>query len=175
MAWHNKPKYPNFFFCHVYIQKASECICINTLELEYNKPTNDLCSQQSFRSACLIRGLLSAWRVGSLATHKAHSKDSIKTVGLHRLIWVSTGRQVILLVLSCCCSFYIEFTIMIFFPCWMTASSYRRSLAPHHLQNCRRHYHHHHRYLLCLAVTNMNTWSINFKKFNSRKCNYCQV
>ena len=48
--------------------------------------------------------LLSAWRkLGSLATHKAHSEDSDQP-GL-RLIWVFAGCTLILLVLSCRHSF----------------------------------------------------------------------
>ena len=46
--------------------------------------------------------LLSAWRkLGSLATHWVHSKDSYQTVRMSRLIWVFAGRTVTLLVLSC--------------------------------------------------------------------------
>ena len=45
---------------------------------------------------------LSTWRkLGSLATHWAHSKDSDQTGRMPRLIWVFAGRTVILLVLSC--------------------------------------------------------------------------
>ena len=45
--------------------------------------------------------LLSAWRkLGSLATHWAHSEDSDQTGRMPRLIWVSTGRTRILLVWS---------------------------------------------------------------------------
>ena len=45
--------------------------------------------------------LLSAWRkLGSLATHWVHSKDSDQTEPMLRLIWVFAGRTVILLVLS---------------------------------------------------------------------------
>ena len=44
---------------------------------------------------------LSAWRKrGSLATQWAHSEDSDQTGRMPRLIWVFTGRTVILLVLS---------------------------------------------------------------------------
>ena len=44
---------------------------------------------------------LSAWRkLGSLATHWAHSEDSDQTGRMPRLIWVFAGRRVILLVLS---------------------------------------------------------------------------
>ena len=44
---------------------------------------------------------LSAWRkLGSLATHWAHSEDSDRTGRMPRLIWVFAGRTVILLVLS---------------------------------------------------------------------------
>ena len=45
--------------------------------------------------------LLSAWRkLGSLATHWAHSEDSNQTGQMPTLIWVFAGRTVILLVLS---------------------------------------------------------------------------
>ena len=44
---------------------------------------------------------LSAWRkLGSFATHWAHSQDSDQTGWLPRLIWVFAGHTVILLVLS---------------------------------------------------------------------------
>ena len=44
---------------------------------------------------------LSAWRkLGSLATHWAHSEDSIHAGRMPRMIWVFAGRIVILLVLS---------------------------------------------------------------------------
>ena len=45
---------------------------------------------------------LSAWRkLGSLATHWAHSEDSDQTGWIPRLIWVFAGRTATLLVLSC--------------------------------------------------------------------------
>ena len=45
---------------------------------------------------------LSAWRkLGSLATHWAHSEDSDQTGRMPRLIWVFTGCTGTLLVLSC--------------------------------------------------------------------------
>ena len=45
--------------------------------------------------------LLPAWgKLGSLATHWAHSEDSDQTGRMPRLIWVFAGRTVILLVLS---------------------------------------------------------------------------
>ena len=44
---------------------------------------------------------LCAWRkLGSLATHWAHSEDSDQTGRMPRVIWVSLGAQVILLVLT---------------------------------------------------------------------------
>ena len=47
--------------------------------------------------------LLSAWRnLGTIISHLAHGKDSDQTGKMPRLIWVFTGAQVILLVLSCC-------------------------------------------------------------------------
>ena len=45
---------------------------------------------------------LSAWRkLGSLATHWAHSEDSDQTGRMPRLTWVFAGRTLTLLVLSC--------------------------------------------------------------------------
>ena len=50
--------------------------------------------------------LLSAWRkLGSLATHWAHSEDSEQTGRMPRLIWVFAGCTLVLLVLSCRGSF----------------------------------------------------------------------
>ena len=52
---------------------------------------------------------LSAWRdLGSLAIHWAHSEDSDQTGLMPRLIWVHTGRTIILLVLSWGGSFIIS-------------------------------------------------------------------
>ena len=46
---------------------------------------------------------LSAWRkLGSLATHWAHSKDSDQTGQMPRLIWVFAGHTLIFLFLSSC-------------------------------------------------------------------------
>ena len=48
---------------------------------------------------------LSTWRkLGSLATHWAHSEDW--SDWMPRLIWVFAGHTLILLVLSCCSSYY---------------------------------------------------------------------
>ena len=48
---------------------------------------------------------LSTWRkLGSLATHWVHSKDSDQTGRMPRPIWVFAERTLILLVLSCCSS-----------------------------------------------------------------------
>ena len=52
---------------------------------------------------------LSAWRkLGSLATHWAHSEDSDQTGRMPRLIWVFAGRTVTLLVLSCRSSYLLS-------------------------------------------------------------------
>ena len=49
---------------------------------------------------------LSAWRkLGSLATHWAHSEDSDQTGRMPRLSWVFTGAHAILFVLSWGCSY----------------------------------------------------------------------
>ena len=56
---------------------------------------------------------LSAWRkLGSLATHWAHSEDSGQTGRMPRLIWVFAGRTLILLVLSCRGSYIVEFEVI---------------------------------------------------------------
>ena len=44
-------------------------------------------------------------KLGSLATHRAHSEDTVQTGWMPRLIWVFAGRTIILLVLSCRSSF----------------------------------------------------------------------
>ena len=52
---------------------------------------------------------LSTWRkLGSIATHWAHSEDSYQTGWMPRLIWVFAGRTLTLLVLSCCGSFLLR-------------------------------------------------------------------
>ena len=74
------------------------------------KPTKWVCSQRRLRSAWASaqsdQSSLSAWRkLGSWATHLAHSEDSDQTGRMPRLIWVFAGRTLILLVLSCRGSF----------------------------------------------------------------------
>ena len=59
-----------------------------------------MCAHRRLRSAW-AKSTLSAWRkLGSLATHWAHSEDSHQTGQMSRLIWVFAGHTVILLVLS---------------------------------------------------------------------------
>ena len=94
---------------------------------DMTKPIKWVCAQQRLRSAwasvtwqnqqnecvptktqislgiCLVwsESPLSAWRkLGSLATHWVHSKDSDQTGQMPRLIWVFAGQALILLVLS---------------------------------------------------------------------------
>ena len=60
---------------------------------------------QNQQSPVWSESSLSAWRkLGSLATHWAHSEDPDQTGRMHWLIWVFAGRTAILLVLSCRCS-----------------------------------------------------------------------
>ena len=64
---------------HVYVLQMS---------CDITKPTKWLCAQRRLRSAWA-----SAWRkLGSLATHWAHSEDSDQTGRMPRLIWGFTGR-----------------------------------------------------------------------------------
>ena len=86
-------------------------ICVFTgckyhLSHDMTKPTKWVCTQQRLRSDW-------AWRkLGSLATHWAHSEDSDQTGQIPRLIWVFAGRTLTLLVLSRGGSF-----------CWFCCSS----------------------------------------------------
>ena len=53
---------------------------------------NGMCAQRRLRSAWASESLLLTWRkLGSLATHWAHSKDSDQTGQMPRLIWVFAG------------------------------------------------------------------------------------
>ena len=75
------------------------------------KPIKGVCAQRRLRSAGAStqsdQSSMSAWRnLGSLAFHWAHSEDSDQTGRMPRLIRVFPGRTLILLVLSCCSSFY---------------------------------------------------------------------
>ena len=78
----------------------------------HNEPSHDKTNKMSVRPAktqislviCPVwsESLLSAWRkLGSLATHWAHSEDSDQTGQMPRLIWVYAGRTLTLSVLSC--------------------------------------------------------------------------
>ena len=82
-----------------------DCIWATTRQ----KQQNDLCAQRRLRS----ESFLSAWRkLGSLATHWAHSKDSDQTGRMLRLIWVFAG---------CTCHFVGFVTMQLIFqstgPC----------------------------------------------------------
>ena len=64
---------------------------------------NGICAQRRIRSAWAStqsdQSSLSAWRkLGSLAIHWVHSKDSDQTGRMPRLIWIFAGCRVILLV-----------------------------------------------------------------------------
>ena len=75
------------------------------LSRDMTKPTKWLCAQRRLRSAWASaqsdQSSLSAWRkLGSLATHWAHSEESDQTGRMPRLIWVFAERTFTLLVLS---------------------------------------------------------------------------
>ena len=78
----------------------------NYLSRDMTTPTKRVCAQRRLRSAWAStqsdqESSLSAWgKLGSLATHWAHSEASDQTGRMSRLIWVSAGRTVTLLVLS---------------------------------------------------------------------------
>ena len=82
------------------------------LGIRLHEPRHDKTNKMSVRPAKTQISLgirpvwsessLSAWRkLGSLATHWAHSEDSDQTGRMPSLIWVFAGRTAILLVLSC--------------------------------------------------------------------------
>ena len=71
-----------------------------TLFLHRLRPLKWLTNAESIRPVWSVSSLY-AWRkLGSLAIHWAHSKDSDQTGWMSRLIWVFAGCTVILLVLS---------------------------------------------------------------------------
>ena len=64
----------------------------NILAASWQNQQNDF-AQRRFRSAWPSESSLSAWRkLGSLATHWAHSEDSGQTGWMSRLIWAFAGR-----------------------------------------------------------------------------------
>ena len=70
----------------------------------------DICKQQKYIFRQWSKSSLSAWRkLGSLATHWAHSEDSDQTGWMPRLIWVFAGRTLTLLVLSRGGSYFVIF------------------------------------------------------------------
>ena len=77
----------------------------NDWAASWQNQQSGMCTQRRLRSAWASaqsdQSLLSTWRkLGSLATHWAHSEGSDQTERMPRLIWVFAGRTVILLVLS---------------------------------------------------------------------------
>ena len=79
-------------------------IKLNHLSHDMTKPTKWVCAQWRLRSAWASAQSdqeLSTWRkLGSLATHWAHSDDSDQTGWMPRLIWVFVGHT-LNLFLSC--------------------------------------------------------------------------
>ena len=68
---------------------------------QWYEPRHDTTNKMSVRPVW-SESSLSAWRkLGSLATHWAHSEDSDQTGRMPRLVWVFAGRTLTLLVLSC--------------------------------------------------------------------------
>ena len=100
---------------------------------------NGMCAQRRLKSAWAStqsdQSSLSAWRnLGSLATQWVHSEDSDQTGQMPRLIWVFIGRTLILLVLSCHCS-YIEFF------CWWWWNRLQLKLHSHDVLHLKSEFH----------------------------------
>ena len=80
------------------LQKKKELLIHNIWAIARQNQQNDLCAQWRLESAWAstqsYQSSLSAWKkLGSLATHWAHSEDSDQTGQMHRLIWVFTGHS----------------------------------------------------------------------------------
>ena len=92
---------------HLFYLFISTSITITTLEPRHDKTNKIAVRLLKTQISLGIRPVwsessLSAWRkLGSLATHWAHSEDSDQTGRMPRLIWVFAGRTAISLVLSC--------------------------------------------------------------------------
>ena len=94
------------------------------------KPTKWLCAQRRLRSVWAsaqsdqsLRCPHEARKLGFLSTHLAHSEGSDQTGRMPRLIWVSAGRTVTLLVLSWGGSYdnnYMEGKTNLTIPFYMT-------------------------------------------------------
>ena len=100
-------------FTLLYLYFSWENVLNSLFEPPHDKNNNVVVRPAKTQISLAIRPVwsessLSAWRnLGSLATHWAHSEDSDQTGQMPRLIWVFTGRTVILLVLSRGGSFYL--------------------------------------------------------------------
>ena len=102
-----RPFHYNDSYISSYLHSAN--LVSNKLNMSrfMTKPKKWLCAQRRLRSAWAYppvwsESSLSACRkLGSLATHWAHTEDSDQTGRMPRLIWVFAGRTLILLVLSC--------------------------------------------------------------------------
>ena len=104
--WHfgKKSHFSYHFLCHTF------------------EPPHDKTNKMSVRPAKtqISLGIRPVWsesslstcrKLGSLATQWLHSKDADQTGQMSRLIWVFTGRTLILLVLWCCGSFFCNIRI----------------------------------------------------------------
>ena len=86
-------------------------VCLRYIEPRHDKTNSVVVRLAKTQISLVIRPVwsessLSGWRKPwSVATHWAHSEDSDQTGRMPRLIWVFAGRTLILLVLSCHCSY----------------------------------------------------------------------
>ena len=82
---------------------------VNIWAASWQNQQNGMCAQwrltSAWASARSDHSLFARRKIGSLATHWTHTKDSDQTGWIPRLIWVFAGRTGILLVLSCGGSF----------------------------------------------------------------------
>ena len=105
-TWHKYMQFTKYRMIKI------ECLLQCFYSFSISEPRHDKTNKMTVRPAktqislgiCPVwsESSLSAWRkLGSLATHWAHSKDADQTGRMPRLIWVFAGRTLILLVLSC--------------------------------------------------------------------------
>ena len=138
---------PSWFFCVPFwrrkwssiVSVPDHCLFIYFLKVsrDMTKPTKMTVRPVNTQISLGIRPVwsessLSAKKLGSLATHCAHSEDTDQTGRMPRVIWVFDGRTLILLVLSCrisdCSGKRIDMLIrsmQIFNNCWTIILRYQ--------------------------------------------------
>ena len=105
LCWNRTPQRPSNFGIFRFASKQDVSVWSSN-EPPHDKTNKMVCApsedsdQPGIRPVWTKSSLSAGRKLGSLATHWAHSEDSDQTVRIPRLIWVFAGRTVLLLVLS---------------------------------------------------------------------------